>query len=151
LTKGDFMQTATRVKEPLPNTAKLATTEWRVIVTHGEYTRFGKSCVEITFKPGSLGYARRNRLSLIESTLLHLLHLKKKRCNKLSPLESTLLHRYTCYTLNICNLCISISLLFTGFGGYKVNLTVFRCNRCNRCNTFANKGLNLVTPFFSSV
>jgi hypothetical protein len=60
LTEGDFMQTATRVEEPMPNTAKLTATEWRVIVTTGEYTRFGKSCAEIKFKPGALGYARRN-------------------------------------------------------------------------------------------
>jgi hypothetical protein len=55
------MQTSNIVKELLPNTAKLTATEWRVIVTTGEYTRFGKSCAEITFKPGALGYARRNR------------------------------------------------------------------------------------------
>ncbi len=55
------MQTATRVKELLPSTAKLTTTEWRVIVTHGEYTRFGKSCTSITFVSGVLGYARRNK------------------------------------------------------------------------------------------
>ncbi len=55
------MQTATRLKEPLPNTAKLTTTEWRVVLTRGEYTRFGKSCAAITFKPGVLGYARRNK------------------------------------------------------------------------------------------
>jgi hypothetical protein len=89
---------------------------------------------------------KRNKLSPLFATLLHLLHLKKKRCNKLSPLESTLLHRYTCYTLNICFLYKSISLLFTGFGGYKVNFVVFGCNRCNRCNIVANKGVNPVTP-----
>jgi hypothetical protein len=55
------MQTATKVNEQLPSTAKLTTTEWRVIVTHGEYTRFGKSCASITFEPGVLGYARRNK------------------------------------------------------------------------------------------
>ncbi len=55
------MQQATaRAKENLPNTAKLNATEWRVVLTRGEYTRFGKSCAPITFKPGALGYARRN-------------------------------------------------------------------------------------------
>jgi hypothetical protein len=62
LSGGDFMQkTAIRAKEIPPNTAKLTTTEWRVILIRGEYTRFGKSCVEITAKPGTLGYARRNK------------------------------------------------------------------------------------------
>jgi carbamate kinase len=62
LTGGYFMQTTTtKVKEALPITAKLTTTEWRVIVTHGEYTRFGKSCASIAFAPGTLGYARRNK------------------------------------------------------------------------------------------
>ncbi len=55
------MQTATKVKEPLPNTAKLTTTEWRIILTCGEYTRFGKSCASITFVPRNLGYAQRNK------------------------------------------------------------------------------------------
>ncbi len=55
-----MQQAVTRVKEPMPNTAKLATTEWRVILTRGENTRYGKSCAEITFVPGVLGYARRN-------------------------------------------------------------------------------------------
>jgi hypothetical protein len=53
--------TTTKLKEPLPRTAKLTTTEWRVIVTHGEYIRFGKSCASIAFAPGVLGYARRNK------------------------------------------------------------------------------------------
>ncbi len=56
-----MQQAAARLKEPQPNTAKLNTNEWRVILIRGEYTRFGKSCVEITAKPGTLGYARRNR------------------------------------------------------------------------------------------
>ncbi len=56
-----MQQVAVRAKESMPNTAKLTTTEWRVILIRGEYTRFGKSCVEITFKPGVLGYARRSR------------------------------------------------------------------------------------------
>ncbi len=55
------MQTSTTVKTPLPNTAKLTTAEWRIILTHGEYTRFGKSCASMTFVPGVLGYARRNK------------------------------------------------------------------------------------------
>jgi hypothetical protein len=55
------MQTTNTVKELLPSTAKLTTDEWRIILTHGEYTRFGKSCAEITFAPGELGYARRNK------------------------------------------------------------------------------------------
>jgi hypothetical protein len=55
------MQTTNTVKELLPSTAKLKTTEWRVIVTHGEYTRFGKSCASITFVAGVLGYAQRNK------------------------------------------------------------------------------------------
>ncbi len=55
------MQTTTRVEEPLPNTAKLTANEWRAIVTHGEYTRFGKSCASIKFKKGEIGYAKRNR------------------------------------------------------------------------------------------
>jgi hypothetical protein len=54
------MRATTTVKELLPNTAKLTTTEWRVILTRGEFTRFGKSCTEIAFAPGSLGYAKRN-------------------------------------------------------------------------------------------
>jgi carbamate kinase len=61
LTEGDFMQATSTVKAPLPNTAKLTTAEWRIILTHGEYTRFGKSCASITFLPGVLGYARRNK------------------------------------------------------------------------------------------
>ncbi len=55
------MQTSAQVKELLPRTAKLTTAEWRVIVTHGEYTRFGKSCASITFAPAVLGYAKRNK------------------------------------------------------------------------------------------
>jgi hypothetical protein len=55
------MQTTTRVEEPLPNTAKLTANEWRVIVTHGEHERLGKSCASIKFKKGSIGYAKRNR------------------------------------------------------------------------------------------
>ncbi len=47
-------------KAPLPSTAMLATTEWRVIVTLGEHGRLGKSCASIKFKKGELGYARRN-------------------------------------------------------------------------------------------
>jgi carbamate kinase len=58
---GYFMQTTTKVKQLLPSTAKLTTNEWRVIVTHGEYIRFGKSCASIAFVPGVLGYARRNK------------------------------------------------------------------------------------------
>jgi carbamate kinase len=54
------MQTTT-VKELLPSTAKLTSTEWRIILTHGEYTRFGKGCASITFVSGVLGYARRNK------------------------------------------------------------------------------------------
>jgi hypothetical protein len=57
---GDFMQASTTVKAPLQNTGKLTNAEWRIIVTNGEYTRFGKSCTSITFVPGVLGYARRN-------------------------------------------------------------------------------------------
>ncbi len=45
---------------PLPNTMKLTTTEWRVIITSGEHTRCGKSCAPVAFVPGTLGYARRN-------------------------------------------------------------------------------------------
>ncbi len=56
-----MQQAQTRVKEPLPNTARLAATEWRVVLTKGEYTRFGKSCKAVTFKPDNLGYARRNK------------------------------------------------------------------------------------------
>ncbi len=55
------MQTTSTVEQLLPSTMKLTNTEWRVIVTHGEYTRFGKSCASITFVPGVLGYARRNK------------------------------------------------------------------------------------------
>ncbi len=55
------MQTITKIKQLLPRTAKLTTTEWRVIVTHGEYIRFGKSCASIAFTSGTLGYARRNK------------------------------------------------------------------------------------------
>jgi carbamate kinase len=54
-------QTATVLNHPLPKTAKLTTTEWRVIVTHGEYVRFGKSCAEVSFTSGTLGYAKRNK------------------------------------------------------------------------------------------
>jgi carbamate kinase len=53
--------TTTKLKEPLPRTAKLTTTEWRVVVTHGEYIRFGKSCASIAFTTGTLGYAKRNK------------------------------------------------------------------------------------------
>ncbi len=56
-----MQQVAVRAKESMPNTAKLTTTEWRVILIRGEYTRSGKSCVEITTTPGVLGYARRSR------------------------------------------------------------------------------------------
>jgi hypothetical protein len=55
------MQTTSTVEQLLPSTAKLTNTEWRVIVTHGEYTRFGKGCASIKFVPGVLGYARRNK------------------------------------------------------------------------------------------
>jgi hypothetical protein len=55
------MQTTNTVKELLPITAKLTTTEWLVIATHGVHTRFGKSCAEITFTSGTLGYAKRNK------------------------------------------------------------------------------------------
>ncbi len=55
------MQTTKTVEQLLPSTGKLTNTEWRVIVTHGEYTRFGKGCASITFMPGVLGYARRNK------------------------------------------------------------------------------------------
>jgi hypothetical protein len=55
-----MQQAATRVKEKLPNTAKLTTTEWRVILTRGDHTRFRKNCVPITLVPNVLGYARRN-------------------------------------------------------------------------------------------
>ncbi len=57
------MQASIAVKAPLPNTAKITTGEWRIILTRGEYTRFGKSCAEITFAPGVLGYAKRNAFS----------------------------------------------------------------------------------------
>jgi hypothetical protein len=43
------------------NTAKITAAEWRIIATRREYTRFGKSCAAITFVPGVLGYARRNK------------------------------------------------------------------------------------------
>ncbi len=46
---------------PLPNTAKLVTAEWRVILTRAEYIRFGKSCASVAFVPGVLGYARRDK------------------------------------------------------------------------------------------
>ncbi len=105
-----------------------------------------------------------DRLSLIESTMLHLLHLKKKRCNRLSLIESTMLHRYTCYTLNIYNLCKSIfsniqqsgvcsadaksSLLFFGVTGVtgvtslqtnELSPLHLKKNRCNRCNSEIKK------------
>jgi hypothetical protein len=55
------MQTSNIVKEMLPNAAKLTANEWRVIVTHGEHERLGKSCASIKFKKGEIGYAKRNR------------------------------------------------------------------------------------------
>jgi carbamate kinase len=61
LTGGENMQTITKIKQLLPRTAKLTTTKWHVIVTHGEYVRFGKSCASIAFTSGTLGYARRNK------------------------------------------------------------------------------------------
>jgi carbamate kinase len=54
------MQTTNTIKELLPSTMKLTNTEWRIILTHGEHTRFGKGCAPITFVSGVLGYARRN-------------------------------------------------------------------------------------------
>jgi hypothetical protein len=46
------------------NSAKITTAEWRIIATRREYTRFGKSCTAITFVPGTLGYARRNKFQI---------------------------------------------------------------------------------------
>ncbi len=60
ITKANCEQTASG-KSPLPNTMKLTTTQWRVIVTRAEYIRFGKSCPSVAFAPGVLGYARRDK------------------------------------------------------------------------------------------